>query len=1447
MAKSACFDFCPKDSDNQLYPRVHFSCRSFDFTLLFQDVFFIAVPASLMLIIIPIRLRALWTAQVQVKLSALAIWKLSLYILLFTFHILFLALRQRAPRLVTTMSIASGVLSAAAVLTAGILSFLEHQRSSRPSDLLVLYFSASAILYIPTLRSLWSMPCHTQTPGVLWVVIYVGTILLAAIESARKTQSLLYPPEKDVSPEGFTGIWSRGLFAWTLPFLRLGFSDVLQLSQIPQVGSDLRAESTLTTLRGPWQIHQGNYRLIRAVFSSNKWLFLSAVPPRLSLSAFMFCQPFLIEASVSYLNSTPDEYNKYYGRALVGAFVLAYAGVAISRALYMRQTYRLIARIRCSLVAMMYQHTTGFRAAELQDSSVVTLMGTDVERIAQALRLIHELWVSIPEVGIAVWLLARQMSWASVVPLIVCLVSVVITSRISASFGKAQVAWNERVQKRVATTAGMLTNMKAVQMLGMSNIMNEIVTHLRMIELKTSERFRAFLIWQILLGNAPVTIAPFATFTVYAIIAVTTKSDTLLSAQAFTALSLISLMTTPLIQFCQALPYCVQSAACFGRIQEYCLKEQIFNTMDNPLSSSSELIPLRSIDTLKNREGHLIHYYHADIAWSSSSEPILRDLTLDIGPGLTAIVGPVASGKSTLLWSMLGETALLAGTASHFTAAAFCAQTPWIMDETIQHNITMGLNLDREWYNFSIYCACLYEDLTRLPRGDQTLAGSNGASLSGGQRQRVAIARAVYSKLPIVILDDVMSGLDAKTVNAICSRLFSHFRKAGISAIVATHTRSVLPHMDTVLALESGHMVQVRDLVGVNIQSAGVVEQVPSATESPALESILQNNNDNLDIPQDSEPPNNGSDSEESESVPLDSERQRGNWAVYSYYCRSAGLLSVVIWITCSMLAAVFTGVTTIWVEIWTDENQKHPNQRLGYYLGIYALFMVLSNLAMGGELWYSFIKIISDTALHLHTDILDATLRAPFQFFQEVDVGSITNRFSQDMDLIDMVLPSQAAHLMIFSFSGAASCLVQLIILCVLGKYLAATIPIFLGTLFILQKCYLRTSRQVRLIDIEAKAPLYKQFIETVSGVTTIRAYRRSPYFRHRNAQTLDISQGPYYMLFCVQQWLVLVLDLIVVTLAVIIVAIALTTLGSISAGELGVALVLILQFNSLLSQSIQAWTKLEISIGAVSRIQQYVRDTPSESAGDPAPHQWPSQGAIRFDNVVASYAPHAPPALHGVTLSIRPGERIAICGPSGSGKTTLLMTLLRMTALRNGLVSIDGTNVSTLSPNDLRAKMNVLPQEPFFMPGTIRFNLDPRQCSSEHAIRAALDKVGLLTKVESNGGLEAGLDSRWSQGENQLLCLARALLVPSKILILDEATSNVDDQTEGIMLDVIGQAFKDHTVISVIHRLSKIDTYDRVVVLKDGRLIESDSPASLLEKDTVFRELYQAYVSGH
>ncbi|CAI7606472.1 unnamed protein product [Penicillium pancosmium] len=1126
-------------------------------------------------------------------------------------------------------------------------------------------------------------------------------------------------------------------------------------------------------------------------------------------------------------------------------------GMAISTAAYWRQTLRLITMIRGGLISLVYRQTTKLQARDFKDKTSITLISTDVERISYRIRGIHEAWMAPIQVAIAIFLLERQLGVACLIPTVISSLAILATFPLSKTSCSAQLRWIERVQERLTVVSSMLHDMKAVKMLGISDKLFDSVSGLRREELKASERFRVLILWQIAISNLPLTLAPYATFVIFSLIAVTTGGDSLFSNRTFTSLSLISLMTSPLLTFVQALPGLWQSVGCFDRIEKYCAQVPLDEDSEHLLGA--EGIELQSnTDPSTPSAGTVLELHGASFSWSDDSEPVLRDFNISLRKGIvTAIIGSVGSGKSTFLESIMGETVLQKGSISPFkSTVAYCPQIPWVMNDTIRVNITGPAPYDEKWYNFVIWACSLETDLQSIPGGDLSIAGTSGITLSGGQKQRISLARAVYSRAAVLVLDDVFSGLDTRSVAAISSRLLSvdgHFRKAGRTVVFATHNNRLLPLADEILMLDSGRLSrtgtyeQLRSMIPEDSRGPSTEEsetQKSSAdkpTEMTSVSRMLQ------------AVPENDADANMA--------RRDGSWSVYVFYFQSAGWIVVITVGLCVALYGFSEQFSTVWLQQWSNANDSHPNQKIGFYIGIYSFIFVLSLTTLMIGAWALFVKAINNTGLAMHSHLLSVTLRAPFSFFQKVDAGLTTNRFSQDLELVDLDLPNESIN----SSVALANCVVELVILCVMGKYLTVTVPILAVILFFVQGYYLRTSRQVRLLDIEAKAPLLTHLVETMQGISVIRAMRWQKPFQSRLNTLLNQSQQPFYMLFCIQQWLQLVLDCIVMALAVILVTLVVSLKDKFSPGAIGVALNLILSFNLDLMQLIQSWTKLETSIGAVSRIQDFMETTPSEDQDqcriEPVPPNWPSVGNISFQGITASYNSQSPPVLQDLSLAIRSGEKIAVCGPSGSGKTSLILGLLQMIELQQGNIEIDGIDLSTLPCGAVRSRINVVPQEPFFMPGTLRFNLDrgfEDSPISDASLVRSLEAVGLWKKVcgdtPEGGELDQELSvSDWSVGERQLLALARAMVMKSPVLVLDEATSrnrnvSVDWETEATMQSIIEREFASQTVISVIHRLRYIEKFDRVALMRHGRLVEFDSPKVLLEGPSEFQAFYRA-----
>ena len=498
--------------------------------------------------------------------------------------------------------------------------------------------------------------------------------------------------------------------------------------------------------------------------------------------------------------------------------------------------------------------------------------------------------------------------------------------------------------------------------------------------------------------------------------------------------------------------------------------------------------------------------------------------------------------------------------------------------------------------------------------------------------------------------------------------------------------------------------------------------------------------------------------------------------------------------------------------------------------------------MALAGML---LVIMIPRSAIYLHGRLLETVENAPLSFFTSTDAGQVVNRFSQDLSVIDMELPI-AGLILANNFCMA---IIQAILICISTSYFAVVLPFVLIVTYMLQKFYLRTSRQIRLMDLEAKAPLYSNFLETLSGVVTIRAFGWTKDMEKRNMAFLDASQRPFYLLYCIQRWLTLVVDLLVAALAVILVALIVRFRQGADAGFVGVALVNIMSFNMTISEVIKNWTAIETSLGAVSRIKSFAGSTRSENLPQEShevPPEWPSKGSILLSDISASYTLDQHPAVQDISLSIPAGQKVGICGPSGSGKSSFVALLFHMLEIKEGSVMIDGVDISTISRKILRERLTVIPQEPIFLKGTIRQNLDPlNPGKDDSAAEIVLKKVGLWSIVTNAGGLDMPMEAEdlLSYGQRQLFCLARAMLRPSKVLVIDEATASVDLQTDKLMQQIISDHFMDCTIISVAHRLQTIRNFDRIAVFENGRVVEYGEPdALLMDEGSKFKALWDS-----
>lgn len=898
--------------------------------------------------------------------------------------------------------------------------------------------------------------------------------------------------------------------------------------------------------------------------------------------------------------------------------------------------------------------------------------------------------------------------------------------------------------------------------------------------------------------------APVTTFIVYAIRARVDGSNGLNIAQAFTSLALLDLVTTPSAKLLTIMPLWAQALGCFERLQHYLeLPPRVDRRSSSGRRPSSATnneileiaIEMSPLPPQKRGGVSVVVCSGMEVSLSNEGPAILKNVSLEANKRtVTVITGSTGRGKTTLLKTILGETHLLSGSIMVSSKSiAYCSQKPWITNTTIREFVA-GLDrtpteVDESWYDTVIYACDLAKDVASMPDGDGTQLGSRGVSLSGGQKARLALARAVYARRDIMLLDDVLSALDNNTEVAIIHRLLGPkglLRKSDTTVLLVSHSSRVMAVADQIVAISESGCVVHRGSSSPSRIGLGVTTDTPLDKSADVRRATEVNE---ARVPK--------GPSKESKD---DLARRTGDWSIYKYYFSNFHKRYLAMFVAFSVGAAFSSRFSQIWLNWWTADNDSD----LGLYLTVYVILALAQTCFSNLNMWVVFLKMIPDSAINMHRTLLYTVAGAASSVYYQSDSGSILNRFAQDMALVVGALPTS----LIATGNTLCETIASLAVISTGASYMGITIPVVMFAIHAIQKVYLSTSRQLRLLEIEARSPIYSHFLETLDGVVTIRAFGWEEEAKKQHSRLLDTAQSPYYLLSCIQRWLKLVLDLIVAALAVLVVGLAVSQRGTTSAGLLGVALTNILGFSQSLARLVTEWTTLETSLGAVARVRSFATTTEQEDSSgiSTSSQNLVTGGEVVFSGVYAKYtdAP-GPYDLHNIIFSILPGARVAICGRTGSGKSSFMLALLRLLPLRHGNIAIDGTDIKDVHPDVVRRNITAIPQQPFLLPGTLRSVLDPDAELSDTDLTSALSKVHLLSLVNEHGGLNADIDQQsLSQGQAQLLCLARALLRKTKLVILDEATSSLDVDTDALIRNVLRLEFVDCTVISIAHRVS-------------------------------------------
>lgn len=1304
--------------------------------------------------------------------------------------------------------------------------------------------------------------------------------------------------EEEECPVEYATVFSILTFSWMTPLMAKGYKIFLNEEDLWGLANQDKTKNTGEAFEKAWA-----YELKHRPTKPNLWIamfrayggpYAVAAGYKVFNDLVQYVQPqllrYLIAFVGSYQTAHPDPIVKGAGIALAMLSCGVFQTTMVHQ--YFQLSFETGMRIKGGLGSSIYRKALRLSnegRSTKTTGDIVNYMAVDAQRLQDLTQFAQQGWSAPFQIIICMVSLYNLVGWSMFAGVGVMIIMMPIQGYVSRLMRNLQKEQMKNKDARSRLINEIITNMKSIKLYAWSTAFMNKLNYVRNdLELKNLRRIGATQA----VANFTWNTAPFfvscSTFGLF----VLTRDEPLTVEIIFPALALFNLLAFPLAVLPMVITAIVEASVAVGRITDFLMAEELQPNAVIVKPAPEEL----GEETVVIKNGTFSWNRH-------EAKSALKNINYTAYKGeLSCIVGRVGAGKSSFLQSILGDLYKEQGTTEVAGTVAYASQQTWILNATVKENIVFGYRYDPEFYEKTVKACALVDDFAQLPDGDETVVGERGISLSGGQKARVSLARAVYARADIYLLDDVLSAVDSHVGRHIVDNVLGPRGLLNTKTrILATNAIAVLSQASYITLIKDGEirergtyseLVAKKGLVSDLLRTAGqdsngsssasgTASPQPSET-STAIDPEARNKEEleeaEEDVPE-LMPIKAGATGTKPRTTSMATLRRastasfrgpRGKltdeevsgrtkqarefveqgkvkWSVYGEYAKENNTYAVIFYFFCILASQTGNVAANVWLKNWGDDNQKlGDNSRVGWYLGIYFA------LGMGGSaltvvqtlvLWI-FCSI--EASRKLHERMANAIFRSPMSFFDTTPAGRILNRFSSDIYKVDEIL----ARVFNMLFNNVARSGFTLgVIAYTSPPFTALIIPLGL-TYYWIQRYYLRTSRELKRLDSVTRSPIYAHFQESLGGVSTIRAFRQDERFRLENEWRLDANLKAYFPSVSANRWLAVRLEFIgslVILAAAGFPVIALARGQKVDPAAVGLSLSYALQITSSLNWIVRQTVEVETNIVAVERVLEYAA-LPSE-APEIIPNKrpavsWPAKGEVEFANYSTRYREGLDLVLKNINLSIKSHEKIGVVGRTGAGKSSLTLALFRLIEPATGHIGIDDVNTSSIGLLDLRRRLAIIPQDAALFEGTVRDNLDPGHVHDDTELWSVLEHARLKDHVTTmDGGLEAKINeggSNLSQGQRQLVSLARAMLTPSNILVLDEATAAVDVETDALLQATLrSPLFANRTIITVAHRLNTILDSDRVVVLDKGEIIEFDTPANLFKQQGSFYSL--------
>uniref|UniRef100_A0A670I692 ATP binding cassette subfamily C member 4 n=1 Tax=Podarcis muralis TaxID=64176 RepID=A0A670I692_PODMU len=1110
-------------------------------------------------------------------------------------------------------------------------------------------------------------------------------------------------------------------------------------------------------------------------------------------------QPIFLGMIIAYFENSGSDVALKYAYASAAALSVCTLVLAISHHLYFYHVQRAGMKLRVAMCHMIYRK-----------------VGTTVH-----LRLIT-LCSNAIAVTVLLWLEIGPSCLAGMAVLIILLPLQSCIGRLFSSLRSRTAAFTDI---RIRTMNEVISGMRIIKMYAWEKSFADLVNNMRRKEISKvlkSSYLRGMNLASFFVASK---ITVFMTFMTYVLL-----GNQISASRVFVAVSLYgAVRLTVTLFFPAAVERASEAMVSIRRIKNFLILDEI-----------SEVNPQLKTGS----ENTLLHVQDLTCYWDKALElPTLQNISITVRPGeLLIVIGPVGAGKSSLLSAVLGELSAAKGFTDVRGRIAYVSQQPWVFSGTVRSNILFGKEYHKEKYEKVLRVCALKKDMELLEDGDLTMIGDRGATLSGGQKARVNLARAVYQDAEIYLLDDPLSAVDAEVSRHLFEKCICQALHKKVTILV-THQMQYLRSANQILILKEGKEVgkgTYSDFLRSGIDFASFLKkpedddqlQVPgtpghrlsrirtfSQSSMWSMESSVQSQKDGSAEPPSMEPVLT--------ALPEES-RSEGKigFSIYKkYFAAGTNCFVIFILLLLNILAQVryLASVKFMMLHSFTG-------------LTVAAIvFTILRSLLM--------FQVLVNAAQTLHNKMFQSILRAPVLFFDVNPIGRILNRFSKDIGHLDDLLPLTFLD---FVQTLLQICGVVAVAIGVIPWILVPLIPLFILFIF-LRRYFLDTSRDIKRLESTTRSPVFSHLSSSLQGLWTIRAFKAEQRFQELFDAHQDLHTEAWFLFLTTSRWFAVRLDAICAIFVVVVAFASLLLAHTLDAGQVGLALSYSITLMGTFQWGVRQSAEVENLMISVERVLEYTeldKEAPWETNKHPPP-DWPSEGVVVFENVNFAYTIDGPLVLRHLSAVVKSKEKVGIVGRTGAGKSSLIAALFRL-AEPQGRIWIDKYLTSELGLHDLRKKISIIPQEPVLFTGTMRKNLDPFDEYSDEELWNSLEEVQLKEAIEElPDKLETQLaesGSNFSVGQRQLVCLARAILKKNKILIIDEATANVDPRTDELIQKTIREKFAQCTVLTIAHRLNTIIDSDRIMVLDSGRLKEYDEPYILLqEKESLFYKMVQ------